>query len=82
MCLLWLLVAVTAANAGGLDRAAEAPLFPFVLPWNDASPGIANLSGGISAPAGLSGHIRAGADGQLLADELGLTITVCHQARN
>lgn len=70
MSLVWLLAAVTAANgsyASGRDKAVEPPLFPFVLPWNDASPGITNLSGRLSTPAGQAGHIRAGADGHLYA---------------
>ena len=42
-------------------------LFPFVLPWDDATPGIVNLSGWLHRPAGKFGHIRAGDDGHLYA---------------
>ncbi|MDR3688400.1 MAG: carbohydrate binding domain-containing protein [Fimbriimonas sp.] len=68
MSLVLLLAAMTAANlsyANTSGKAVETPLFPFVLPWNDSSPGITNLSGRLSAPAGRSGHIRAGTDGHL-----------------
>jgi len=68
MILAWLLAAVTATNGSytsGHDKVVEPPLFPFVLPWNDSSAGITNLSGRLSTPSGSSGHIRAGADGHL-----------------
>jgi hypothetical protein len=42
-------------------------LFPFVLPWDDATPSVANLSGLLHKPAGKFGHIRAGDDGHLYA---------------
>ncbi len=41
-----------------------APLFPFVLPWDDASPGVANASDLIDTPAGKLGPIVA-RDGHL-----------------
>jgi len=56
-----------AAAASGADAAA--PLFPFVLPWDDATPGVANISGWLSKPAGKFGHVRAGSDGHLYAGE-------------
>lgn len=51
--------------------ADEAPraLFPFVLPWDDAEPGVANLSGWLPKPAGKFGHVRAKADGHLYAGD-------------
>lgn len=42
-------------------------LFPFVLPWDDSSPGIANISSWLHKPAGKFGTLRAGADGHLYA---------------
>lgn len=33
-------------------------LFPFVLPWDDASPGVANVAGLVPGPAGKDGTIR------------------------
>lgn len=48
-------------------RAAEPELFPFVLPWDDASPGPANISGWQHKPAGKLGHVHAGPDGHLYA---------------
>ena len=45
--------------------AEPAPLFPFVLPWDDASPGITDLSGWLPKPAGKFGPVRVGPDGHL-----------------
>ncbi|MFA0767745.1 MAG: hypothetical protein OXFUSZZB_001073 [Candidatus Fervidibacter sp.] len=45
----------------------DAPLFPFVLPWDDASPSVTNISHWLHKPAGKFGHIRVGADGHLYA---------------
>ncbi len=53
-------------QAGGAKTAA---LFPFVLPWDDATPGIVDLSGWLHKPAGKFGHVRAGADGHLYAGQ-------------
>ena len=44
-------------------------LFPFVLPWDDATPSIANLSHWLHKPAGKFGPIRAAADGRLYAGD-------------
>lgn len=55
-------VLVLVATAG---RAADPSLFPFVLPWDDASPGLTDLSGRLEKPAGQHGHITAGEDGHL-----------------
>jgi hypothetical protein len=40
-------------------------LCPFVLPWDDATPGPTDLSGWNHKPAGKFGPVRAGADGHL-----------------
>jgi hypothetical protein len=45
----------------------DATLFPFVLPWDDASPSATNISHWLHKPAGKFGHIRVGADGHLYA---------------
>ncbi len=42
-------------------------LFTFVLPWDDASPSVANISHWLHKPAGKFGPIRIGADGHLYA---------------
>jgi hypothetical protein len=42
-------------------------LFPFVLPWDDATPSVTNISHWLHKPAGKFGHIRVGADGHLYA---------------
>jgi hypothetical protein len=47
----------------------ESAMFPFVLPWDDSSPGITDLSGRLTQPAGRFGHIRAGDDGHLYAGD-------------
>lgn len=52
-----------------LSSWAAEPVFPFVLPWDDASPGITDFSGLLEAPAGRNGRIRAGADGHFYAGE-------------
>ena len=39
-------------------------LFPFVLPWDDATPGVANISGWLHKPAGKFGHVRVTSDDQ------------------
>jgi hypothetical protein len=45
----------------------DVSLFPFVLPWDDASPSATNISHWLHKPAGKFGHIRVGADGHLYA---------------
>ncbi len=42
-------------------------LFPFVMPWDDATPSVANISQWLHKPAGRFGHIRVGGDGHLYA---------------
>lgn len=50
---------------GATLRAAEgeAALFPFVLPWDDATPGITDLSGSLAKPAGVHGPVTVSPDG-------------------
>ena len=40
------------------SRADDPAMFPFVLPWDDASPGPADFSGLLHAPAGKFGHVH------------------------
>ena len=47
---------------------AEEPLFPFNLPWDDASPGLTNFSDLLEKPAGGQGFITA-KDGHLFAGD-------------
>jgi hypothetical protein len=49
----------------GWGRAAdlEQSLFPFVLPWDDASPGITDLSDSLVKPAGKNGPVTVSRDG-------------------
>jgi len=56
---------VQAARAG--EVGVPDGLFPFVLPWDDASSGVTDLSGWLRGPAGASGAVRAGSDGHLYA---------------
>jgi hypothetical protein len=44
-----------------------APLFPFVLPWDDATPGVTDMSGWLPKPAGKFGPVQVGPDGHLCA---------------
>jgi hypothetical protein len=56
---------VGAAAAG----AADAPLFPFVLPWDDATPSLTDLSGWLEKPAGKHGPVRVGPDAHFYAGD-------------
>lgn len=49
-------------------RAHAADLFPFVLPWDDASPGITDRSATLDKPAGAQGFVTA-RDGHLYAGD-------------
>ncbi len=60
----WGSVATTATAAEPLPAPG---LFPCVLPWDDATPGVANLSGWLQTPAGKFGNVRAGDGGHLYA---------------
>jgi Carbohydrate binding domain len=66
-----LAAAVVLILAGGWAWAGEpaSPMFPFVLPWDDASPGVTDLSGWPPTPAGKLGPVRAGDDGHLYAGD-------------
>lgn len=44
---------------------AQAELFPFVVPWDSAPSGVADMSGFLHQPAGKFGHVYVGADGHL-----------------
>ncbi len=43
-----------------ITRAADTNLFPFVLPWDDATRSITDLSGWLDKPAGKAGNVRVG----------------------
>jgi len=57
-----------AAVGRGADETRVA-LAPFVLPWDDASPGVTNVSGWLAQAAGKFGPVHAGTDGHLYAGE-------------
>ncbi|MCS6829635.1 MAG: carbohydrate binding domain-containing protein, partial [bacterium] len=42
---------------------AQSDLFPFVVPWDVAPSGVADMSSLLHRPAGKFGHVRVGADG-------------------
>src|SRR6266699_150337 len=63
--------AATPSNPAGAESAKDdlsKKLFPFVLPWDDASPSITNLSGWLEKPAGSHGFIKV-KDGHLYAGD-------------
>ena len=63
---LWIGLASTLAQqASTADDIA--PLFPFVLPWDDASSGVTDLSGWHHVPAGANGFVHGEEDGHLYA---------------
>jgi hypothetical protein len=64
--LLWFALVCGLAELGQSPARAQDPLFPFVLPWSDASPSIANVSGWLEKPAGASGPLT-GRQGHLWA---------------
>jgi hypothetical protein len=63
--LLIVLATGLAAGPTGNAQDAKPDLTPFVLPWDDASPGVTNLSDWLPKPAGKFGHVVATADGHL-----------------
>jgi hypothetical protein len=63
LCLVCL--ALLCARAAPVQGRQDAGLVPFVLPWDDAAPGITNLSDWNHRPAGKFGPVRAGPDGHL-----------------
>ncbi len=62
-------VLAVAATLAAASAPAQSPgaLFPFVLPWDDASPGVTDCAHLLDAPAGKHGHIRLGDDGHFYA---------------
>ncbi len=54
-----LALSLVACSASPLHAAAPSGLFPFVLPWDDASRSVAGLSAWNETPAGASGPITA-----------------------
>jgi hypothetical protein len=77
----WALFPAAILLAAGTARAAE--LFPFVLPWDDATPGVTDLSGWLPRPAGDAGPVHAGDDGHLYAGDRRvrfLGVNVCFEA--
>ncbi len=49
----------------GAEESPSSALFPFVLPWDDASAGVTDISGWLHKPAGVLGYVRAREDGHL-----------------
>jgi len=65
----WVLSLLGAVGMGDAsETAAESGLFPFVLPWDDASAGATDLSGWLEKPAGKHGGVVA-RDGHLYVGE-------------
>jgi len=63
-----------AASAGDGSRAAGEGLFPFVIPWDDATPGTATDASALNtAPAGSSGFILA-RDGHFVHEKDGARV--------
>src|SRR5262249_15145564 len=60
-----IVLVLVALSVGGPAFALDpsAPLFPFVLPWNDATAGVPNVSRWAQRPAGALGPVHAGPDG-------------------
>jgi hypothetical protein len=67
----WGLIVAAVVTFGGGARGDETrpALFPFVLPWDDASPGVTDLSGSLHRPAGKFGPVRPEFDGHLYVGE-------------
>jgi hypothetical protein len=66
-----LLMAASVASAAAAPEAApeQKGLIPFVLPWNDSTPGPTDVSGWLPKPAGRFGHVRVSEDGHLQAGD-------------
>lgn len=62
---------VTAVVCAAVSRAATNAdrLFPFVLPWGDATPSITDSSGWLEKPAGRHGSVRVGPDAHFYAGD-------------
>ena len=54
-------------GAALISAAAQAQLVPFVLPWNDASPSVTDLSA-MNPPIGPSSRVTVNADGHFVAN--------------
>ena len=59
----WVMLCGWCRAAGAQEQGGD--LRPFVLPWDDATPGVTNLSDWNHKPAGKFGPVRVGADGHL-----------------
>jgi hypothetical protein len=64
-CFLRSLIAAAAVPLA-LSAARAADMFPFVLPWDDASPSVTNVSAWLDKPAGSAGFVTA-REGHLFA---------------
>jgi len=53
------LLVISVLAIATIAHAEDAPMFPFVLPWDDASPGITNMSNLLDKPAGGRGFVVA-----------------------
>lgn len=66
---VWILIMLLGLSRGwdalAGSNEANSRLFPFVVPWDDSSPSITDLSGWLHKPAGKFGHVRVGDDGHL-----------------
>src|SRR5438270_502737 len=58
--------AIAAATLLALPATRAGDMFPFVLPWDDASPSVINVSAWLDKPAGDAGFVAA-RDGHLYA---------------
>lgn len=65
----WLALALVVVGNAGTHAADEQGQFPFVLPWDDASPGIVNIGSWLSRPAGAEGAVRSGPDGHFYSGD-------------
>ncbi len=85
-----LILLVAAALGCGSTRPAPIPpgqrtegLTPFVLPWDDSTPGPTNISDWSHRPAGEFGHLHVGEDGHIYARDERirfLGVNVCFSA--
>ncbi len=65
--LIWARAGAVLLISAHLTAAEDAAVFPFVLPWDDASPGIADMSGLLDPPAGKHGFIQVSSNGHFQA---------------
>jgi len=83
-CWLFLILLMLAKSSS-----AQSDLFPFVVPWDIAPSGVADLSGLLHRPAGKFGHVHVGADGHLYVGSqrirfwgVDMTADSCFQHKN